>query len=222
MHEWCMKRHKTREIIFFVAFITFGAVSISACQIGKGPDAWEARHNAMQPPERVMDAIGVEPGWTVAEIGAGRGRYVVHMAQRVGPEGKILANDIDKGALDYLEQRCERDGIPNVVTILGELTDPRLPRDSCDMIYVINSYHHFDEPVELMLNAIPALKPGGIMVIIEHDPEKAPDMGNHSTARDVLLGQMENAGYELVRIDTFLERDNINIFKVGSRDEMEE
>lgn len=211
-----------KKIAIVFALIALGVASLLACQELRSSDAWEARHNKAQPPEKVMDAIGVEPGWIVAEIGAGRGRYVVHMARRVGPEGRILANDIDKGALDYVKQRCERDGIPNVVTILGELTDPKLPKGSCDMIYVINSYHHFDEPVELMLNAIPALKPGGIMVIIEHDPEKATDAGNHATAQDVLIGQMEKAGYELVRIDTFLEWDNINIFRVGSGDEMEE
>lgn len=166
-----------------------------------------------------MDAIGVEPGWIVAEIGAGRGRYVVHMADRVGPKGRILANDIDEGALDYLERRCERDDIQNVETILGELTDPKLPPASCDMIYVINSYHHFDEPVELLRNALPALKPGGILVIIEHDAEKAPDAEDHSTSQQALLGQMEEAGYELVRIETFLEMDNINIFKPRLKEE---
>jgi ubiquinone/menaquinone biosynthesis C-methylase UbiE len=170
----------------------------------------------------VMDSIGVEPGWVVAEIGAGRGRYVVHMAERVGHEGKIFANDIDEGALAYLERRCERDEIPNVITIHGELTDPKLPPASCDMIYVINSYHHFDKPVELMRKALPALVPGGMMVIIEHDPVKSPDSGNHCTAQEVLLEQMEEAGYELVHIYTFLEKDNINIFRARSVEEAEE
>lgn len=217
-----MKRRKARELTIVFALLTLGAASFSACQEGIRSDAWEARHNAMQPPEKVMDAIGVKPGWTVAEIGAGRGRYVVHMAGRVGPEGKVLANDIDKDALDYLDLRCGRDSIPNVVTVLGDVTEPKLPPASCDMIYVINSYHHFDDPVELMRNALPALKPEGIMVIIEHDSDKAPDAEGHATQKDVLLGQMEEAGYELVRIETFLEIDNINIFKPRSGEGAEE
>jgi ubiquinone/menaquinone biosynthesis C-methylase UbiE len=207
------------KILLIVTLIVLCVVSLPACQEMRSSDAWEARHNKAQPPGKVMDAIGVEPGWIVAEIGAGRGRYVVHMADRVGPKGKIMANDIDEGALDYLERRCERDDIPNVVTVLGELADPKLPPASCDMIYVINSYHHFEEPVELLRNALPALKQGGIMVIIEHDREKAPDAGDHSTSQEVLLNQMGEAGYELVRIETFLELDNINIFKPRMEEE---
>jgi SAM-dependent methyltransferase len=217
-----MRRYRIREIVILLALSAIGAASISACQEGKDLDAWESRCNAIQPPEMVMDSIGVEPGWVVAEIGAGQGRYVVHMAARVGPEGKVFANDIDGRALDYLEKRCERDEIPNVVTIHGELTDPKLPPASCDMIYVINSYHHFDKPVELMRNALPALATGGIMVIIEHDPVKSPDSGSHSTAQEVLLEQMEEAGYELVHICTFLEIDNINIFRARAMEKDEE
>ena len=215
------KRNILIIVIFFI-LAALGITSLLACQELRSSDAWEERHNKAQPPDKVMDAIGVEPGWIVAEIGAGRGRYVVHMAKRVGPEGKILANDIDKGSLDYLEQRRERDEIPNVAAILGELADPKLPEGACDMIYVINSYHHFDEPVELMRNALPALKPDGIMVIVEHDREKIPDAEDHSTSQEVLLAQMDEAGYDLIRIETFLEYDNINIFKAKAKDETAE
>jgi ubiquinone/menaquinone biosynthesis C-methylase UbiE len=202
-----------------VAVLLFAAASpAGACQEGqKGPDDWEAYHNSYQPPDSVMDAIGVRPGMVVAEVGAGRGRYVVHMARRVGPEGRIYANDIDKNALLYLGFRCMRDSITNVETVLGEVTDPKLPAGSCDLIYVINTYHHFDEPVELMKKILPALKEGGTFVVIEHDPVKYPDAGSHSTPRRILIDQAEEAGFELVRIETFLERDNINIFRAAVR-----
>ncbi len=187
---------------------------------GDDPDAWEARHNAYQPPEKVMDAMGVKPGMVIAEVGAGRGRYAVHMAARVGDTGKVYANDIDEDALEYLRFRCERDGIDNIETILGEVTDPLLPEGEIDIVYVINTYHHFDEPVELMRNIRSALKPSGVLVIVEHDPEKYPSAGpGHSTPQDELLDQAKQAGYELVRIESFLERDNINIFRrAGSGD----
>jgi ubiquinone/menaquinone biosynthesis C-methylase UbiE len=177
------------------------------------PDAWEARHNAYQPPARVMDAIGIEPGMVVAEVGAGRGRYVVHMARRVGDEGTIYANDIDDDKLEYLRHRCARDGIPNVVTVLGEVTDPHLPQQAMDIVYIINTYHHLDQPVELMANILPSLKPDGRLVIIEHDADKMGEDGHHTTPQNLLIDQAYRAGYALVRIETFLERDNINIFR---------
>ena len=186
----------------------------SSCQSQNYPDAWENHHNTYQPPEQVMDSIGVKPGMIVAEIGAGRGRYVVHMANRVGATGKIYANDIDKKALDYLEYRCKRDSIPNVIAVLGKLTDPLLPKGTMDLVYIINTYHHLDKPVELMKNIIPCLKPDGRLVIIEHDPVKVPGIGSHSTAKDVLLKQAKQAGFELERMMTFLERDNIYVFQI--------
>jgi ubiquinone/menaquinone biosynthesis C-methylase UbiE len=177
-------------------------------------DSWELSQNAYQPPEVIMDAIGVEPGMVIAEVGAGRGRMVVHMAARVGFDGKVYANDIDQEKLDYLNYRCERDSIFNVWTILGEVDDPLLPKGELDLVYFINTYHHLAEPVELMRNILPSLKPSGVMVIIEHDPEKYPDgPPNHSTPHDQLLREAEEAGYELMRLEDILERDYINIFR---------
>lgn len=176
------------------------------------PDAWEARANQYQPPEEVMDAIGVKAGMVIAEVGAGRGRYVVRMAARVGKTGKIYANDIDEEKMEYLRLRCERDGIDNVETILGEVNDPLLPEGALDLVYLINTYHDLEEPVELMRNIMPALKPGGLLVVIEHDSEKSTST-HHRIEQKVLFDQLERAGYEVVRVETFLERDNINIFR---------
>ena len=210
-----MKRFEFAAITLAVILVFSASLPILAGD--RDPDAWEARHNRLQPPDEVMDAIGVEPGWIIAEVGAGRGRYAVHMAERVGEKGMIYANDIDSEALEYIEQRCERDGIDNIVTILVEVADPHLPEGILDMVYLINTYHHLDEPVELMRKIVPSLKPGGLLVIIEHDPVKAPDFSEHSTTtQEMILEQTAEAGFELVRIETFLEKDNINIFRVRS------
>jgi ubiquinone/menaquinone biosynthesis C-methylase UbiE len=183
-------------------------------------DDWEKRHNAYQPPDKVMDAIGVEPGMVVGEIGAGRGRYAVHLAHRVGETGKIYANDIDEHSLAYLRRRSERDGITNIETILGKVADPCFPPSEMDVAFIINTYHHLNEPVAVLKNTVPALKPGGILAIVEHDPEKmGPGYARSTTSKEVLVKQAEEAGYDLVKVDTFLERDNIYIFKPsGSRD----
>jgi ubiquinone/menaquinone biosynthesis C-methylase UbiE len=194
------------------------SLDLSACRTGvalaEGPDDWEDYWNTKQPPEKVMDALGVAPGMVVGEVGAGRGRYVVKMARRVGPAGKVYANDIKFEALVYLASRCERDSIPNVETILGSVTDPRLPAGELDLVYVINSYHHFDQPVALLRNMAPALKRDGRLVIIEHDPVKTNSSG-HSTAQDTVRSHATAAGYELIAIKTFLELDTIYIFKIA-------
>jgi len=194
-------------VIFILTFTEF-----VSCQTSD-PDSWEKRHNAYQPPQQVMDSIGIKTGKMVAEVGAGRGRYVVHMAKRVGAEGKVYANDIDKKSLDYLKHRCKRDDIENVVTVLGEINDPNLPSGMMDFIYIVNTYHHLEEPVNLLKNIAPALNAEGQLVIIEHDPLKVPDFGSHATEKDTVLAQGKRAGFELIKIQTFLTRDNIYFFE---------
>ncbi len=160
-----------------------------------------------------MDAMGVKPGMVVGEVGAGRGRYVVHLSKRVGPSGTVYANDIDREALEYLEYRCKRDAISNVVTVLGDMTDPKLPAGKLDLVYIINTYHHLDDKIGLMKNIRPALKPDGTFVIIENEPEKS-GWPSHTTPEKVVIEEATESGFELVRIESFLEEDNIYIFKV--------
>lgn len=178
-------------------------------------DTWEIPHNRRQPPEKVMDAMGLKPGMTIGEIGAGRGRYAVWLAHRVGTGGKVYANDIHQPSLDYLAHRCRRDGISNIVTIKGDVRHPRFPQKSLDIAFMINTYHHLSDPVAVMKNTIEALKPGGILVISEHDPSKSERVSSphSSTTRDRLIRQAEAAGYRLAKIHDFLPEDNLFIFK---------
>ncbi|UCG89177.1 MAG: class I SAM-dependent methyltransferase [Gemmatimonadota bacterium] len=173
-------------------------------------NANEARLNALQPPDQVMDAIGIRSGMVGAEIGAGRGRYVVQLAVRVGESGKIFAEDIDARALRHLDQRCARWGLTNVETVLGEVNDPKLPEGALDFIFVISSYHHFADPVALLRNARTALKPDGMLAIGEWLPSSAND--TEATTPEDMEEQMNAAGYELERIETFLEANNMYLY----------
>jgi ubiquinone/menaquinone biosynthesis C-methylase UbiE len=163
----------------------------------------EARLNRLQPPDQVMDAIGIAPGMVGAEIGAGRGRYVVQLAVRVGENGKIYGEDIDAEALRHLEQRCERWGLANVETILGDVDDAKLPEGELDFLFVISAYHHFDDPVALLRKARASLKPDGMLAIAEW---------LRSTSPEDVEAQMTEAGYELERTETFLEDNGLYIY----------
>lgn len=175
-------------------------------------DANEARLNSLQPPDKVMDAIGVSPGMVVAEIGAGRGRYVVQLAVRVGENGKVYAEDIDAEALKYLEKRCARWGLENVETVVGDVMDPKLPEGKLDLIFVISSYHHFEDPVALLRNARSALKPDGVLAIGEWFPT---DESPGGTSPEKLEAQMNAAGYRLERLETFLKANRLYIYIFG-------
>jgi ubiquinone/menaquinone biosynthesis C-methylase UbiE len=173
-------------------------------------NANEARLNSLQPPERVLDAIGVRPGMTVAEIGAGQGRYAVQLAARVGRSGRVYAEDIDADALDHLRQRCQRWKLENVETVLGDVTDPKLPAGQLDLIWIVSSYHHFEDPVALLRRARPALKPGGRLAIGEWI--SIHEAGRTGTSSENIIKQMEAAGYVFERIDAFLKANNFLIY----------
>ncbi|MDH5466749.1 MAG: class I SAM-dependent methyltransferase, partial [Candidatus Aminicenantes bacterium] len=146
----------------------------------------------------------------VAEIGAGRERYVVQLAVRVGENGKVYAEDIDSAALKYLEKRCARWGLENVETIIGDVMDPKLPEGELDLIFVISSYHHFEDPIALLRNARSALKPDGVLAIGEWFPtDERPQSGTTPEKMEV---QMNAAGYKLERIETFLKANRMNIY----------
>jgi ubiquinone/menaquinone biosynthesis C-methylase UbiE len=192
-------------------FLLFILGALANSLLAQNPDSWEDRQTRQQPPDIVLKAIGLEKGMVVGEIGAGRGRYSVILAGKVGDQGHIYANDINKEDLEYLEFRTERDGIKNLSIILGEELDPLLPENKLDMLFIVNSYHHFSQPVTLLKNAYPALKQSGTLAIMEGVPGKG--YSGHTTPQTELIKQMEKAGYTFVEVAAELEKDNIYIFR---------
>ncbi|MFC1499545.1 class I SAM-dependent methyltransferase [Candidatus Zixiibacteriota bacterium] len=170
----------------------------------------EARLNQLQPPDQVMDATGIQPGMTVAEIGAGRGRYIVQLAVRVGEKGKVYAEDINSPALQYCENRCRRWELDHVETIRGDVADPKLPEAELDVIFMISSYHEFTDPVALMRKARPALKADGYVALVEWLPPE--NSGPGSLTPDKIEAQFKEAGYRLERTDRLLEANDLLIY----------
>jgi len=183
----------------------------------------ERRLNRRQPPERVMDAMGVEPGMRVAEVGVGRGRYGVRVALRLGETGVFYGVDVHRGRLKEFSERCRMEGLGNVVAILGGEVDSRLPEGELDLVYFISTYHHLSDPVGLLRTVRPSLRPGGRLAIVERDPAKSgrPEFEDslcgrrryEAVSREGILGDAEEAGYDLGETHAFLPEDNIYILR---------
>jgi SAM-dependent methyltransferase len=176
-------------------------------------EEWEKKTFRKQPPEKVMDAAEIKAGMIIGEVGAGRGRFTVHLANRVGPKGKILANDIDGEGLDYLRERCFRAGIINVETILGDVDDPHFPEGALDMVFMVWTYHFFDQPIAMLKKLLPTLKPGGTMVLVEPDPIRGPGGPDHGISPERMRNDASKVGLKVVRIEDFLPEDLIFILK---------
>lgn len=141
----------------------------------------------------VMDEAEIAPGMTVADIGAGEGYYTVRLAARVGPKGRVLAQDIDKGALARLGARIERERLTAVSIKPGASDDPRLPAKSFDRVLMIHMYHEIAEPYAFLWRLWGALKPGGSVVVVDADRPTA----QHGTPAALLFCEFETAGFRL-------------------------
>jgi len=193
-----------------LAVFTFGASAQSGLS-----DYWEKADNERQPPDRVMDALGIKPGMVIGEVGAGRGRYTVLLASRVGPAGKVYAEDINSSSLDYLRERLKRAEITNTEVILGEVNDPLFPDGALDAVIMVLTYHHLAQPVELLKNLIPSLKPGAIVAVLDPDAKKDPGMRESEyTSKAKIEQEARRAGFELVRTEDFLPKDNLFVLRV--------
>jgi len=125
-------------------------------------------------PERVLAALGLQPGMAVADIGAGSGFYSWRLARKVGPDGTVYAVEIQPEMLDYVQRHMKLRGVGNVKAILGTATDPRLPRGALDVVLMVDVYHEFEFPYEMLAAIARALKPGGRVAFVEfrgNDPE---------------------------------------------------
>ncbi len=141
-----------------------------------------------------MDLAEIEDGMTVADIGAGNGYYTVRLAERVGDGGRVLAQDIDREALNRLGRRIERQRLENVSIRLGELADPKLPEKSFDRIFMVHMYHEIGQPYEFLWRMWPALREGGQVIVVDID--RATDQ--HGIDPLLLSCEFKAAGYELV------------------------
>jgi len=129
----------------------------------------ETERDSVNEAQTVMDLANITDGMTVADIGAGEGYYTVRLAQRVGRKGRVLAQDIDRDALNKLGLRVERERFENVSIKLGTPDDPGLPEDSFDRIFLVHMYHEVTEPYAFLWRLRPALRKGGQVIVVDVD-----------------------------------------------------
>jgi ubiquinone/menaquinone biosynthesis C-methylase UbiE len=167
----------------------------------------------MMQPELIMDTIGVKQGMKIGEVGAGEGYFTFKLSKRVGSTGKIYANDIKQSVLDTIQNRISRDNIKNIEVLLGSTEDPYFPKENLDMIVLMLVYHELEKPIIYFQNLKRYLKPNGTVVVIERDPERWGRGEDHFMKTKKILDTVEESNYELVRLEKFLEIDNIFIFR---------
>jgi ubiquinone/menaquinone biosynthesis C-methylase UbiE len=143
--------------------------------------------------ETIIDLAAIEPGMTVADIGAGEGYYAKRLSEQVGPEGRVVGQDIDPEALRQLGLRVERERLENISILRGEPDDPRLPKGSFDRILLVHMYHEVTEPYAFLWRLSDALRKDGRVIVVETDRPT----GQNGIPPALLFCEFKAVGYEL-------------------------
>jgi predicted methyltransferase len=159
---------------------------------------------------RVMDMLGIEPGKSVADIGAGSGWFTVLAARRVTVSGTVYAVDINPEAIHYIDQRAKKEQLQNIKTILSKPDDPQVPVQSIDAVLMLKTYHEVAHPVVLLRNLRASLKPGAKIGIIDRNGNGE----NHGVSKDVVVREAAQAGYVLRDSQDFVKADGMDYFLI--------
>lgn len=140
-------------------------------------------------PAKLVEALAVRPGMVVADVGAGSGYHAFLLAPLVGDTGKVIASDIQPEMLELITAKAKKLGVKTVETVRGTETDPKLPANAVDLILMVDVYHEFSHPFEMVEKMVAALKPGGRLVFVEfrlEDPKVFIKLVHKMSERQVL------------------------------------
>lgn len=155
--------------------------------------------------DRIVEALALEPGQRVADVGAGDGDWAVQLARYVGAEGHVWATEVDEEEVEAIEKEVLDAFLNNVTVVLGSQSTTGLPDGCCDAVLLRMVYHHFEHPDEMRASLLRGLKPDGRIAIVDITPQSSwrrlpdvPERGGHGIPVEDLIDEMTSAGFELV------------------------
>jgi predicted methyltransferase len=186
--------------------------------MGVGGAPWLDREEreAEERPTRALEIMNVRPGMVVADIGAGSGYFTERLARLVGPSGRVYASDLQQAMLDLIQKRLAREQITNVLPVLADATNPKLPEMSIDLALMVDVYHELGDPQTVLAHIKKSLKAGGRLVLIEYKGEDPtiPILPLHKMTVAQAKLELENEGFVLSALDSSLPRQHVLMFSV--------
>jgi ubiquinone/menaquinone biosynthesis C-methylase UbiE len=170
-----------------------------------------------QKPAEVLRALRLEAGQVVCDIGAGPGYFALRLSREVGVRGAVFAVDVEPRMLEVLRNRIQKKGVSNVVPVLGLPSDPLIPGDSCDLILVVDTFHHFPDGVAYLRRLARSLRKGGHLVNIDFHKRELPvgPPPEHKVSREEFLSLAQSAGLALKAEHQFLPYQYFLVFQAS-------
>jgi predicted methyltransferase len=186
--------------------------------MGAGGADWLERpgRDEEQRPDEIIRTMRLKKGDAVADLGAGTGYFTRRLARAVAPSGVVYAVDIQPEMLSLLKTNMEKAGVRNVVPVLGEVDDPKLPRASLDWVLLVDVYHELQQPKATLAKVREALKPTGRVALVEYRLEGLTALHvreEHRMSTEQVLAEWEPAGFRLVKLHEFLPVQHFFVFE---------
>ena len=173
---------------------------------------------AEERPEAVLDAMALEPGDVVADVGCGSGFYARRMARRVQPGGTVYCEDIQPEMLEIMQQLADAEDVSGIESVLGTFTDPMLPEGEIDWIIIADVYHEMSNPEPMLAGIRESLSPGGRVALLEYRVEDGTGdqiKADHTMSVRQVLREWKAAGFELVELHNFLPGQHLFFFRAA-------
>ena len=198
-------------------WLALGTVTTSGVSAPRQTSREVTREGWQRVPD-VVKALGIGPGSVVADVGAGGGFFTVRLAKIVGPQGRVIAVDVDKSVIRGLQQRVETEKLSNVEVVQGAVDDPMLPPGELDGVLIVNAYHEMTEHQVMLGHIKRALKPGGRLVLVEPNRPSQKGRTREELALDHLIDpesvrqDLTDAGFEVMAFEErFAKQNNLRI-----------
>lgn len=212
-----MKHLPIAAAVAFVLAVTTTAPLAQHTRLFRPEDLSELEapdRDEWQEPGKIMDILGIGEASVVADLGAGSGWFTIQLANRVGPNGRIYAEDVQRQMIQAIKIRVDRLGLKNVTTVLGTQSDPRLPV-LVDAVLICDAYHEMEQPVALLRNLVKSLKPLARIGIVDFRKDgggPGPDM-EERVDPEAVIRDVEAAGLVLRSRETFLKYQYMLVFE---------
>ncbi len=199
--EWSMAQESSEAFIPPARTQYMGRTIAQTMSFHGAP--WLVRENREEEerPSEVLKQLGLKPGMVVCDLGCGNGFYTLMMASKIAPNGKVLAVDIQQEMLHLLKLRSESEGIANVEPILGTIVDPKLPKGTVDLVLLVDVYHEFSHPEQMLQALRESLSPTGQIALLEYREEdrNVPIKPLHKMSKRQMLREYRANGFKLAK-----------------------
>lgn len=171
-----------------------------------------------QKPGEVVELMEIEPGMTVAELGAGTGYFLGHLSQAVGETGRVLGLDVEENLVEFMKERAAREGWVNVEPRRVPYDDPELADGTVDRVLIVDTWHHIEDRGAYSAKLLRALAPGGRVYVVDFtkDSPSGPPV-EHRVAPEQVIGELEQGGLEAEVVEETLPRQYIVVAERPSR-----